>query len=90
MRGMVSTGWEFSKRECKRLRLIHPITRLGLDICHAEMPRWAKVLWFVAWSSRLMGILLASLNPSHVALTRVVRIYVLHWRSRWVLSSFQS
>ena len=41
-----------------------------------EWPRWAKVLWFVAWIAGLMGILLVWLNPSQISLARFVRTYV--------------
>lgn len=44
-----------------------------------EWPRWAKLLWYVAWVAGLMGELLVALNPSHVGLARVVRIYVGVW-----------
>jgi hypothetical protein len=38
-----------------------------------------KILWFVAWGAGVMGTLLAALNPSHVGLAWIIRIYAGAW-----------
>ena len=44
-----------------------------------EWPRWAKVLWIVAWSAGVVGILVAYRNPGHVLMARTVRVYFAVW-----------
>jgi len=41
-----------------------------------KRPRWAKVLWYIAWGIGVAGIIFTALKPSDFAVGRTVRVYL--------------
>jgi hypothetical protein len=41
-----------------------------------KWPRWAKVLWYIAWGIGVAGIIFTALKPSDFAVGGTVRVYL--------------